>query len=49
MKLPKDLHPATINFLQRTLEPFEDKRITWDELFKHEIFQGHFKAYIEEN
>jgi serine/threonine protein kinase len=37
-----DLKPATVDFIKRCLALEEEKRISWDELFLHPIFNGFF-------
>ena len=37
-----DLKPATIDFIKKCLEINEEKRISWDDLFLHPIFNGFF-------
>ena len=44
-----NVYSSTINFLQKVLKPFEADRICWDEVFKHDIFEGYFDSYLAEN
>ena len=43
------LSNVTRDFLTRCLQTYEENRICWDDLFKHEIFKGHFNKYLDEN
>lgn len=49
LKWNGSLSPNTVDFLQKTLQPFEANRISWDSLFRHPIFGNHFLKYMEEN
>lgn len=46
MKIDESLSEATKNFLHKTLGITEEKRISWDELFAHQIFGGFFKSEL---
>lgn len=39
-----DLSPETVDFLQRCLQLKEKDRISWDEIYAHQIFRGYFTS-----
>lgn len=45
----RDLAPNTIDFLNKCLKAREKDRISWNQLFDHPIFSGHFKDRNDEN
>jgi serine/threonine protein kinase len=47
LKLDEKLSPATKDFLTKTLGHDEKSRISWEDVFRHKIFEGYFDSYVQ--
>ena len=45
--LDENIGEDTKDFLTKALQPKEEDRICWDDVFKHPIFLGYFDTYID--
>lgn len=49
MRFPSEISKVTKDFITRCLAKDENKRFSWDELLRHEIFEGYFVKKQEQN